>query len=288
MIEVIEYKEGMDIKPPMFIANMPDDVYHNWPDSISKSGLDLVHRSPAHYKFSKGKQETRQMVVGRAVHCAVFEPKKFLSNYLLLKHIKDRTKSEYKQAIKAKDESLVLVSTEADMVSCIYETMNSSPAIQYYISNPAWHELSLFVTNPETDVLVRCRFDMLTHDGIAIDLKTTQDVRPEAFAKSIANYRYHVQQAFYSDAFFWATGEQLQEFVFIALEKEQPNAHRIYVLDDESVDIGRIAYMKDLKAYAHSVETNHWSGADCFGPESISLPSWAIARAEESIVEEIF
>ena len=59
MIEVIEYKEGMEIKPPMFIANMPDDVYHAWPDSISKSGLDLVHRSPAHYKYRGAKDQPR-------------------------------------------------------------------------------------------------------------------------------------------------------------------------------------------------------------------------------------
>ena len=288
MIDVIEYTPGMEIKSPMFIANMPDDVYHNWPDSISKSGLDLVNRSPAHYKYKSDKAASRAMEFGRALHCAVLEPDVFASRYLLLRHVSDRRASEYKQAVAAKGEGNVLVSGEADQIAGIQEVIKSSPAIQDYISKPARRELSLFVTHPETGVLVRCRYDMLTHDGIAIDLKTTQDVRPAEFAKSIANYRYHVQQAFYSDAFFWATGEQLQEFVFIALEKELPHAHRIYVLDDESVDLGRIAYLKDLQAYAHSVETDYWAGADCFGPESISLPSWAISRIEDEIVEEIF
>ena len=38
------------------ISGMPNDVYHSVPDSISKSGLDLINRSPAHYFYAQKKR----------------------------------------------------------------------------------------------------------------------------------------------------------------------------------------------------------------------------------------
>ena len=50
-INVTEYKEGMQIVPPMFVSGMPNDAYHSYPEGISSTGLKSVLRSPAHYKF---------------------------------------------------------------------------------------------------------------------------------------------------------------------------------------------------------------------------------------------
>ena len=288
MIEVIEYKEGMEIKPPMFIANMPDDVYHAWPDSISKSGLDLVHRSPAHYKYRGASKTSRAMEFGKALHCAVLEPEVFASRYLLLRHVSDRRASEYKQAVAAKGEGNVLVSGEADQIAGIQEVIASDFAVQKLVSKPHWTELSLFVNDPETGALVRVRYDMLTEDFEAVDLKTTQDCMPEAFAKSIAQYRYHVQAALYSDAFYWATGKPLADFVFLAIEKDLPHARKLYSLDQESMRIGRGEYRKDMKVYYPAWEYDHWHGAEAEQVQTISLPNWAFARFEEEVVEEIF
>jgi hypothetical protein len=43
-INVIEYKEGMEIVPPMFVSGMPNDAYHSHLKGISSSGLKTVLR----------------------------------------------------------------------------------------------------------------------------------------------------------------------------------------------------------------------------------------------------
>ena len=65
-INVTEYKEGMQIVPPMFIENMPNDAYHSYPEGISSTGLKSVLRSPAHYKFQAARTPSRAMEIGRA------------------------------------------------------------------------------------------------------------------------------------------------------------------------------------------------------------------------------
>jgi exodeoxyribonuclease VIII len=137
---------------------------------------------------------------------------------------------------------------------------------------PGWCEIAVFATDPVTGVLVKCKFDKLLHDLSSVDLKTTQDIRE--FAKSVANYRYHVQQAFYSDVFEWATGEQLCSFDFLAAEKDAPNASKVFALDKPSVDYGRKLYREALNAYASALASGDWSMPDG-AREYLTLPAWA-------------
>src|SRR5690606_3181532 len=47
-----------------------------------------------------------------------------------------------------------------------------------------------------------CKFrpDWLNmQNGVIVDIKTTEDASPRGFARSVEKYRYHVQDAFYSD-----------------------------------------------------------------------------------------
>ena len=92
-INVIEYTEGMEITPPCFIANMPNDAYHSYPEGISSTGLKAVLRSPAHYKFQAARTPSRAMEIGTAIHTALLEPDRFAADYVLLREVKDRRAS---------------------------------------------------------------------------------------------------------------------------------------------------------------------------------------------------
>jgi exodeoxyribonuclease VIII len=150
------------------------------------------------------------------------------------------------------------------------------------LNKNGFSELSFFAKSPNTGVLCKCRFDYLTADRIAIDVKKTQDAQAEAFSKSIANYRYYVQQAFYSDVFNWATGQDLQDFLFLAVEEESPNYSKLWRLTDESVTIGRLEYESDLAIYAECKLNDHYPMPNQ-GIEEINLPSWKIAQFENEL-----
>jgi len=261
----------------MIIEDMENAAYHA-AEGISNSGLSLIARSPAHYKFKPPSEATRSMEMGTAIHTAILEPERFASEYVLLKNITDRRSSAYKDACKIHSSERVLTGTEADKVQGMAESILGNPHAQALIAHSeARKELSVFAQDPETGVTVKCRFDLMT-PGKALDLKKTQDVRPEAFAKSVANYRYMVQAAFYSDVWEWETGEKLDAFGFLCVEEEMPHASAIYVLDDEAMDYGRKLYRRDLNRYAECVESGHWPSIDS-APQVLALPQWIYKEA---------
>lgn len=288
MIEVIEYTPGMTIEPPCFIEGMPKEVYHSHPEGVSSSGLKLVERSPAHYRYQAARAPSRAMEIGTAIHTALLEPERFTTDYVLLKDVKDRRASEYKAATKVHGTERVLVASEADQVAGMQEAVLSNPAMSERLNAEGWRELSLFARDPETGVLIRVRYDLLTVSGIAVDLKSCQDARPDEFSKSIFNYGYDLQAALYMDAFEWATGKPIGAFEFAAVEKEMPHGHKLYLPDETMIQEGRRSYRAALNLFAECERSGDWPCLTCDGPELISLPSWRVAQIENEIEQEIF
>jgi exodeoxyribonuclease VIII len=243
--------------------------------AISKSGLDLMSRSPAHYRFRAPRKPSRAMELGTAIHTAILEPDRFAAEYMLLSGVDDRRSSVYKEATKQYGTERVLTGAEADQVAGMQESVAGNRHAQNMLRHAdARTELSIITTDPVTGVPVKCRFDLLVGNR-ALDLKSTADARPDAFCKSIANYRYHVQAAFYTDVFHWETGDNLAAFGFFAVESDMPHANAIYVLDDDSLEFGRKLYRRDLDLYAECLNSGNWPALS-LDPQILSLPAWAM------------
>lgn len=282
-MEIIDYQDGMEIPATCIIRNMPNEVYHAH-DNVSKSSLDLFDRSPAHLHFAEPFKSSRAMVIGTAIHTALLEPERFEKEYLLLESVTDRRSSVYKDAIKHTSEEKVLVSTEAKNVKSMTETAKANVYFMIYASEGYEVELSFFGICSITGEAVRCRFDMLTKSGRALDLKKTSDARPAEFSKSVFNYRYHVQHAFYSHVYKCVTGEDLKSFEFFAVEETSPHTNAIYSLCEETLELGNYYMMKNLKDYAscENPASSIW-----IKKQTISLPSWAYSQYESDIEESI-
>jgi exodeoxyribonuclease VIII len=136
----------------------------------------------------------------------------------------------------------------------------------------------------ETGVLCRIRPDWWVPErGFIMDVKTTEDASPEGFRKSIANYNYEMQDAYYTDGIHAATGQPLRAFFFLAVEKGargvdgQPLGVGLYLLDQASRDLGRLQYRNALHTYAECATTGNWPG---YGLDvmNIALPAWSFTR----------
>jgi exodeoxyribonuclease VIII len=235
--------------------HLSNEQYHQ-SEGISKSGLDLIDRSPAHFKSFK-RENTRAKEVGSAIHCAILEPEIYQAEYAVI-DCEDRRSAIYKAACKDRASSNVLTQAEGDRVSGMFDAVYSYKPARAIMDAPGRNELSVYAKDPETGLLVKCRFDRLLDCGIAADLKKTQDARPEAFMRSIDNYRYYVQAAFYMDVYKWATGETLQAFKFIPIEEAAPHGCRVYQIDDLSIEFGRMAYRAALNTYADCIANDSW------------------------------
>lgn len=265
------------MKPGIYTADQLSNEQYHAAAGISKSGLDLILRSPAHYRFSEKREATRAMEIGTALHCAILEPERFAADYMMLREVTDRRASAYKEACKVWSAERVLTGSEADRVAGMQESVLSHPVLGRFVKAPGRCELSVFATDPETGVLVKCRFDKLLDAKLAIDVKKMQDLRD--FGKSVANYGYHMQAAFYTDVWKWATGEDLDGFMFAAVEEQMPHASAMITLDDEAMDIGRMEYRKALNTYAECFDRDEWNGIyQELAP--VQLPSWYINQFE--------
>lgn len=267
--------------------NMPAATYHAHP-SISKSGLDLIARSPAHYRLALQREETRNMMIGSATHAAILEPERYASYYVVARDADDRRCKAWNAAAKdvpGADERL-LTGPEGLRIETMANAVRSNPHFAELLNAGGRAELSVFATDPETGVQVRIRLDWLTNDLRALDLKTTQDLRNDEFLRSVWDYRYHVQEAFYRDVFKWATGEELRDWRFGAIESTVPHVCSLVSLPPDLLLAGRIAYRRDLNRYAECLAKDQWPGPQP-EPFTLELTPWVINRVEDVLEEAL-
>lgn len=260
-------------------ADIPNEAYHAGP-GISKTGLWKIHTStPAHFRFGERK-DSAAFDFGEAVHLAILQPNEFED--IVYRGPEDRRGNKWKDAAEfcGIDGKLLLTSGDFDRALSIRDIVHADAWINTIITGGQRAvEASGFWRDEETGVICRCRPDLYRADlGIILDVKTTVDAGPTGFAKSVVNYGYHAQEAFYTDG--WrALGQQVDGFVFLAVEKEAPFAKAIYELPPSIVEEGRAVIRKSLATYADCARSNIWPGYP-EGVQELQFPRWAYSMIE--------
>ena len=268
------------MKPGVY-SNISNDDYHA-SDGVSKSGLSLILKSPAHYaaRYIHGEPEepTPAMEFGTAFHAAVLEPYMFASDWAVQPDVNRRTKAgkeKWEKFLSENEGKHLLKHDDMTTIENMREAVLSHPAASRLLTGGS-PELSIYWNDRAYNVLCKCRPDYLLADSmIAVDLKTCVDASYDGFSKACANFGYHIQAAFYMDGISSIFERQCKAFVFIAVEKKPPYAVAVYTLDRESVDYGRMEYREAIARYAECLRNNTWPGYDSQVKE-ISLPRWAV------------
>ncbi|MGN0613725.1 MAG: PD-(D/E)XK nuclease-like domain-containing protein [Porcipelethomonas sp.] len=257
---------------------MTNAQYHNHP-AISKSDLDLINRSPIHYKYIKSnpKDPTEAMLLGSVLHKLILEADTFTAEYAIAPVCDRRTskgKAEYNAFKKEAMDKVVITSEMFAKASVIAGAVRENPIVKKLLCGGK-AEQSYFWE--EKGIECKCRPDYLK-GNLAIDLKSTADASPEAFTKSAYNYRYHVQAWWYLNGLN-KCGIGAQDFIFIAFEKDPPYCVCVYAADDLMLELGESEAMRNLDTYRECLETGNWHGYEK-EPEihSLSLPDWVIRK----------
>lgn len=277
------------------IEGMENDAYHA-AEGISASGLKLIGRSPLHYwaryidPNREPQEETPALRLGTAIHCAVLEPLRFAAEYAVAPRVDRRTKEgkETWTAFEAECAAAgkkVIADGEYRTCMAISERLNRHPAASVLFRNGV-AELSMFWEDAETGVLCKCRPDWLIKKTAIVDVKSTQDASASGFARSVANYEYHVQAAWYLDGVRACLGDDApQAFIFAAFEKEAPHAVAFYNADPDMIELGRREYRRRLAIYAACKRSNVWPGYDP-SITNLSLPAWVLKAANDNLPQE--
>jgi len=256
--------------------------YHKNTEKISKSGLDLVHKSPLHYwdrylNPASQERKTPALILGSAVHCAVLEPGEFGKRYAIAPEVDRRTKegkeiyANFEASIANLDASIkgLEVISKADSIVCerIMEAINKHQEASLLLSKITAIERIIEVDD------MKCRPDGIAEAlNLIIDLKTTEDASPRAFGRSALKYRYDVQAAFYIDLYEAHYGRICEGFIFIAVEKAPPYGVAVYVIEDEDISTGRTKYLADLERWREAKANNKWQGFT--GINKLELPKY--------------
>lgn len=255
-------------------------------ERLSPSGAKLMARSPAHYKHARENPptETPALRLGQAVHTLALEGREAYSGRCAVAPECDRRTKEGKAIwsdfLATSEGRTVLTSQEAEQVSQMAASIAGHPLAPHLLTG-GQAELSMLWTDPETGAPCKGRADLARlEDGAIIDLKTTIDASPGAFARAVINYGYSTQAAAYLSGAA-ALGFEVRDFVILAIEKSPPYALGIYRLPDAALELGKRRWAEACRLYATCLETGRWPG---YGEEiaELILPGWAVSELYET------
>jgi len=256
------------------VIGLTNDEYRQQ-RGISKSGLDLIHQSPALLEWARNAPSAGSDAVdlGTHVHCAVLEPDVFAGTYRKApaggRTAADKARVEaFAEHCKASGK-ICLDADTYDMVIAMRDSVLAHPTARDLLTGDGISESSIF--GELEGVRVKCRPDRIV-DGrnILVDVKKVDSI--ENLARSIQQFRYFVQAPFYSDIYEQWTGHK-PRFIFVAVgERRSIGRHpvRVFELEQAWVDAGRQEYKDDLERVREMEE---------FGAgmhvEVLELPRWA-------------
>jgi hypothetical protein len=269
------------VERPAFVPGvfdgMPAEQYFAV-EALSQSGATKLLRSPAHYKLDRDKRSepTAAMQFGTAVHTGVLEPDRFAATVVAAPKVDRRTnagKAEWSAFVESSVGRIVLDRADYDAARRCVDAVLAHPGARALLDG-ARREVSAFWLDPKYNIPCKARFDALNHGGI-VDVKTTDDASPDAFARSIAKWGYHRQSAHYSDGHEVALGTPSAFFALIVVEKEPPHAVACYAMPDVGVLAGRREMATARARYAHCIAAGEWPAyPDTI--ETIALPKWLL------------
>lgn len=222
------------------------------------------------------REPSAAMLLGSMTHEMLLEPS--ASTYVVEPAFGDCRKTENKARRDAwREENADRVAVDGGSMATaagMVEAVRRHPLAGPLVNGPGESELSIFWTDADSGLDCKARLDRIdTKRGVVVDLKTTGDARPKAFAKSIADFRYHVQAAHYM-AGCKAAGIDVKLWLFVVVEHEPPYAVSVYSLEPESERIGEDVRRRNMTTLVECMRSGEWP-AYATKIEPIGLPPWA-------------
>lgn len=275
----------MSITTVGVVRGLSNEAYHASP-CVSNSALGAMAICPAHYYATylapdrpTRDEPTPAMRAGTLAHCAVLEPDALAARYIVKPDdLNLATVGGKAFAKEAGARGLTIVSAEQMATAEAQRAaVLAVPELAALLSS-GLAEQSAYWNDEATGSRCMCRPDWVhpLDDGrvILLDLKTTSDVSPREFARSIWNFGYHRQDAWYSTGWELASGQEVAAFVFAAVSNKYPFIAQAYMLDDEAKARGAADCRRLLDLHAECVRNDAWPAYGS-GVQLLSLPAWA-------------
>ena len=282
------------ITAPAGVQNSMSYAEYDRIDAVRSGMLKEIAHSPAHcfarYLDANRPDDTASpgALIGLAYHCAMLEgPDELRRRYPVLPAGTDRRtkagKAAYDNAMAAGAQPMsydAAVAVRA-MVAATHRLRLTRDVFAAGVS-----EQTVIWTDEETGLHCKARFDHAVAPcerwpvGLVADLKSTHNAQPSAFSRSAYDLGYHIQRAFYAQAFKAAYRVEAEpEFRFLAIEQTRPYVGKWLEPSADFESLGYLEMRRTLALYAECQRTGIWPGYDDY-PDEIELPFYGAARLQ--------
>ena len=235
--------------------------YHAQKTYVSSSPLRQMRKSPAHfYDAWQGKNEnvTHEMEKGTAIHSLLLEQDiwRYVRRPVKADGELIRTNSkEYKEWETRLEPGQVAVKPEFfDNFEAMLDSFVANKKAMEMLEK-AKVEQSVYAQDPITMLYVKARPD-IWGAGFAADLKSCSSM--DSFEANIFRLGYDIQAAHYLETIKAATGEEIEEFYFIAYEQNSPFGSRIFKLSLQDLNRAKSQRRLWLSEVAACMKDNTW------------------------------
>lgn len=277
------------------IYTLPEDVYHGDPvpgGSLSSTGARAIlpPSTPAHFAYQRRtKRYKREWDIGTAAHAIALGtgPEIAILDYpnYLTKAAKDA-----RNGARAAGQVPLLMSEYEDVMAMVQMINRHPVAGPLFTKDTGLAEQSLFWVDEPTGSWCRARLDWLkpAPEGgrvIVADLKTITVADAASIEKSVANFGYHQQAAFYLDGVRSLGIHPDPAFVLVFVEKTAPHLVHVVQLDAYTLRLGELKNRRALETYTACTEAGRWPGYPT-DITTVSLPAWAERIESEEYLSE--
>lgn len=269
---------GPEEREPGFYEGISNDEYHAGPE-VSKTTLDQINQSPAQVPWYRtapeDKEKSDALNLGDALHALLLEPDRFNEGFYAVTQPVERRSNAGKQrwaAIQAEaGDKPILMPEDLRKLYLMRDSVMAHPDARTFLEADGHAEPSMYWRDPDTGLMCRCRPDkaILKHN-VCLDVKSTADMAK--FWRSVVDYRYYVQDPYYSDGWTHAIGTEMPRFIFLVVSTSiNCGKYPVKLVDltPEYQQIGRDAYRRNLETYRQCVDNDSWPGI-----ETMDAPAW--------------
>lgn len=230
-----------------------EKTYHDSPGLRSSFLSAAFGRSMAHAKANEDNQNepTEAMRFGTLVHKMLENGEKFLDTYIVEPEFVGMTKDGRPSARSADARQMredwlgsvalgktVVTKEEIDKLIGVASAIKGHTYLQNILKDST-RESSLWVKDPETEVLLKCRPDCITAKGHLVDFKTARDASVRGFYKEIFYGRFYALQiSHYHHCLRMANIAKTDYAMIVAIENEAPYGINVFPLDQGAIDCG--------------------------------------------------
>jgi hypothetical protein len=258
--------------------------------AMSITRLKELRRSPQHYAWTlEHPKESPALTVGIATHVAVLEPERFEHDFAIWDRKTDSGRNaprngKWWEAFRFENVNKTILTEEEGLLAlAIAQAVRLDLVASKYLA----------IGDPEVSLqwtlggrACKGRADWLTTlegQKVLVGLKTARDCRPMIFGSQSARLGYHLQWAFYHDAFEKITGKP-PHIVEIVVESDAPHAVATYIIPNDIIEQGREEYQSLLVRLEECENSGEWPGP-VPREEYLTLPTWAYARDDDDLTD---